>query len=157
MRVHFIQHVSFETPGYLLNWAERNRYHVTYSKVFETVHFPESNLFDLLIVLGGPMNIYEESIYDWLKSEKHFIKKSIQNNKKVLGICLGAQLVADALGAKIVQHHQKEIGWWPVIKTEHPHLSSLTSHMPDAFMSFHWHGDTFDLPEGATQLFSSDA
>lgn len=157
MRVHFIQHVSFETPGYLLTWAESNKYSVSYSKVYETAHFPETNLFDLLIVLGGPMNIYEEARYDWLKKEKHFIKKSIRDNKKVLGICLGAQLVADALGSKIVQHYQKEIGWWPVKKTGNLSISSLTSHLPAEFTSFHWHGDTFDLPEGAIQLFSSDA
>ena len=157
MRVHFIQHVSFETPGYLLTWAESNKYSVSYSKVYETAHFPETNLFDLLIVLGGPMNIYEEGTYNWLKSEKYFIKKSIKDNKKVLGICLGAQLVADALGSKITPNYQKEIGWWPVKKTDYPQINSLTSHLPDEFMSFHWHGDTFDLPEGAIQLFSSNA
>ncbi len=157
MRIHFIQHVSFETPGYLLNWAENHKYQVTFSNIFESPSFAQTNHFDVLVIMGGPMGVYEEQKYPWLKEEKHFIKKTIADNKKVLGICLGAQLVAEALGAKVYTHNQKEIGWWPVQKINHPETQSLTNHLPDKFVTFHWHGDTFDLPPGSKQLFTSQA
>ncbi len=157
MRIHFVQHVSFETPGYLINWAESRKYPVTFSKLFESNSFVQTNLFDVLVILGGPMGVYEEQKYPWLKEEKNFIKKAIADNKKVLGICLGAQLVAEALGAKVYPHHQKEIGWWPIHKMNHPETQFLTSHLPEQFVTFHWHGDTFDLPYGSTQLFTSGA
>ena len=157
MRIHFVQHVSFETPGNLLTWAESHKYQVTFSKLFESDSFVQTNLFDVLVIMGGPMGVYEEQKYPWLKEEKLFIKKAIADNKKVLGICLGAQLVAESLGAKVYPHHQKEIGWWPVQKINHPVTESLTNHLPEPFVSFHWHGDTFDLPPGSTQLFTSRA
>lgn len=157
MRIHFVQHVSFETPGYLLTWAESHKYQVTFSKLFESDSFVQTNLFDVLIIMGGPMGIYEVQKYPWLKEEKRFIKKAIADNKKVLGICLGAQLVAEALGANVYPHHQKEIGWWPVQKINHPQTQSLTNYLPEQFVTFHWHGDTFDLPPGSTQLFTSKA
>jgi GMP synthase-like glutamine amidotransferase len=106
----------------------------------------------MLVIMGGPMGVYEEDTYEWLKKEKIFIKASINENKKVLGICLGLQLVAEALGSKVFPHTLKEIGWWPVQKIN-DHF--LTGDLPASFTSFHWHGDTFDLPSGAIQLFKT--
>lgn len=154
MKIHFIQHVAFEYPGYLLHWAQQHKHEISFTKIFETVSFPTSENFDLLIIMGGPMGVYEEEKYEWMKQEKKFIKKSIEEKKKVLGICLGSQFVAEALGSKVYPHTVKEIGWWPVQKTSN-HL--LARNLPENFITFHWHGDTFDLPQNAIQLFSSDA
>ncbi len=150
MRIHFIQHVPFENPGSIIHWAKENGHVVSFTKVFEFDGFPALHDFDLLIVLGGPMALYEQDKYDWMSLEKIFIKSVIDAGKKVLGICLGAQFVAEALAAKVYPHSLKETGWWPVQKVNEHELSQ---HLPDEFTAFHWHGDTFDLPEGAIQLF----
>ncbi len=154
MNIHFIQHVSFEHPGCLLHWAQQ-QHNISFTRVFDEVKFPAFQQIDLLIVMGGPMCVYEEKKYGWLKIEKQFIKDCIKAGKKVLGICLGSQLVAEALGAKIYPHTEKEIGWWPVKKTEAENI--LLKNFPEELIVFHWHGDTFDLPPGASYLFFSAA
>lgn len=154
MHIHFIQHVAFEYPGSIVNWAAENSHTTSYTKIFEEVKFPALTSFDMLVVLGGPMGVYEEDMLPWLKEEKAFIKQAIDAGKKVLGICLGAQLIASALGAGVYPHTVKEIGWWPVQKvSNHP----VTQHLPAEFTTFHWHGDTFNLPAGAVHLFKSEA
>ena len=150
MLIHFIQHVSFEYPGSIIKWAAENNHETSFTKTFEKLVFPETNLFDMLIVMGGPMGVYEEEKFPWIAEEKKFIHTAIAADKKVLGICLGSQLIASVLGAKVYPHTLKEIGWWAVQKTNH---HPLTESLPDEFMSFHLHGDTFDLPAGAEQLF----
>jgi GMP synthase-like glutamine amidotransferase len=157
MRIHFIQHVAFETPGYLLQWAREHQHTVSFTRIYESPVFPAVEDIDWLIVMGGPMGTYEEDKYAWLKPEKAFIRAVIDAGKKVLGICLGSQLVAAALGAKVYPHTQKEIGWWPVKKTRNAAANRLAENLPDEFISFHWHGDTFDLPEGAVHLLQTDA
>ena len=152
MHIHFIQHVSFEYPGSLLDWANENNHAISITKIFEEALFPPTDLFDVLIIMGGPMAVYDEQNAAWLREEKNFIKTAITKKKKVLGICLGSQLVAETLGAKVYKHSQNEIGWFD-IKKEENHF--ITDKLPLNFSAFHWHGDTFDLPEGAVQLFSS--
>jgi GMP synthase-like glutamine amidotransferase len=108
----------------------------------------------MLVIMGGVMGVYEEDKYAWMKAEKEFIKRSISTNKKVLGICLGAQFIAEALNAKVFPHTKKEIGWFEVEKVlQH----KLTNKLPQKFMTFHWHGDTFTLPENAIPLFKTKA
>ena len=154
MRVHFIQHVSFEHPGYLLEWAKQHT--VTFTKIFEDVSFPPPNDFDVLIIMGGPMGVYEEEKFPWLKKEKKFIKETIAAGKKVLGICLGSQLVAEVLEAKVYPNTEKEIGWWPIKKSANARNTPLIPEAPDEFVTFHWHGDIFDLPKNSIRLFSTD-
>jgi len=152
MKIHFIQHVAFEYPGSLIDWTAEHNHTISFTKIFESIAFPALTGFDMLVIMGGPMGVYEEEKYDWLKKEKPFIKSAIDAKKKVLGICLGAQFIADVLGAKVYPHTLKEIGWWPVEKVNnHP----LVQHLPQQFTTFHWHGDTFTLPEGAIHLFKS--
>jgi GMP synthase (glutamine-hydrolysing) len=115
---------------------------------------PVQNL-DLLLVLGGPMNIYEELRYPWLADEKRFIERVIAAGRRVLGICLGAQLVADVLGAKVYPNVDQEIGWFPVETTEAASTSGLFTAFPRQLDVFHWHGDTFDIPSGAVHLARS--
>jgi GMP synthase-like glutamine amidotransferase len=105
--------------------------------------------------MGGPMGVYDDDKYHWLEDEKNFIKESIDAGKTVIGICLGSQLIAEVLGAKVYPNKQKEIGWMPIHKTEGGQSAPILSSVDDEFTVFHWHGDTFDLPEGSTRLFSS--
>ena len=102
--------------------------------------------FDRLIVMGGPMSVHDEAEYPWLVEEKRLIAAAIREGKKVLGICLGAQLIAEVCGGRVYRNPEKEIGFWPV------------SWIGDADeeLVFHWHGETFDLPPGAELLASSD-
>ncbi|HEU4574534.1 MAG TPA: type 1 glutamine amidotransferase [Chitinophagaceae bacterium] len=154
MRIHFIQHVSFEYPGSILAWAEQHGFTCSFTRTDTDPVFPSLTAFDMLVIMGGPMGTYEEEKYQWLKKEKSFIRSAIDASKKVLGICLGCQLIAEVLGANVYPHAEKEIGWWPVQKVEeHP----LTKNLPDGFDTFHLHGDTFDLPHGAVHLFRSAA
>ncbi len=155
LRIHYLQHVPFEKPGYIEAWAMAGGYPLTGTLLFGGGLIPSVDDFDWLVVLGGPMNIYEEEKYAWLKGEKAFISEAIAARKYVIGVCLGAQLVADALGAKVAPNPKKEIGWYPVASTgvKHPFASSL----PSYFEAFHWHGDTFELPEGAVHLYQTEA
>jgi len=103
------------------------------------------------------MNIYEEKEYPWLAAEKKFIKEAIENNKIVLGICLGAQLIAEVLGGEVVRNKYKEIGWFPVALRPEAGPSVAFRGFPEEFTAFHWHGDTFSLPPGAAMLAESEA
>ncbi len=149
MKIHYIQHVPFETPANILSWAKEKGYSVTGSFLYKGDNFPDIDEFDFLVVMGGPMGVYDEDKYPWLKDEKIFLENVIKNNKKVLGICLGAQLIADVLGAKVYKNKYKEIGWFPVNLTQKAKDSIHFKNFPDEFIAFHWHGDTFDIPSGA--------
>lgn len=154
MRVHFIQHVPFENPGSLLQWAKNMGHQIHITRVFNEEPFPEPDQYDMLIVMGGPMGIYQEKKFKWMTAEKTCIEQAIHAAKKVLGICLGSQLIASVLGAGVYAHVQQEIGWWPIYSSNPHPLAQL---LPQAFHGFHWHGDTFDLPANAVSLFHSDA
>ncbi|MGL4630590.1 MAG: type 1 glutamine amidotransferase [Leadbetterella sp.] len=154
LRIHCFQHVAFEGLGYIETWANQCNHMVTSTKFFESYHFPELANLDWLIVMGGPMGVYETDQYPWLSQEKEFIKKAIDGRKIVIGICLGSQLIASALGAKVYPNTQKEIGWFPLSKTKQKH--NLTGSFPDTFTTLHWHGDTFDLPTNAVHLLQTD-
>ncbi len=154
MRIHYLQHKPYESPGCILDWANKNGHSLSATKFYEGINFPELSDFDFLIIMGGPMGVYDEDKYPWLIEEKKFIKESIQNNKIVLGICLGSQLIADSLGSKVYKNKFKEIGWFPVkIKNRHKFFSAL----PQEIKTAHWHGDTFDLPAGAVHIAESSA
>ena len=107
-----------------------------------------------LIIMGGPMGVYEADRYPFLREEQRLIRQAAELSFPVLGICLGSQLVAGAIGARVYPGHKKEIGWYPVEVTAP--ADELAAGLPSRFMAFHWHGDTFDLPAGATRLFRSD-
>lgn len=152
MNVHYFQHVPFEGLGYIETWLKENHHHISATKFFETdFQFPDISETDALIVMGGPMGVYDEAQFPWLKQEKAFIKSCIQSGKNVLGICLGAQLIADCLGAKVVSAKNKEIGWFPVFPTEEckqiAWFYELFKHNP---VVFHWHGDQFEIPQDST-------
>ncbi|WP_457635935.1 type 1 glutamine amidotransferase [Persephonella sp.] len=157
MRIHYIQHVHFETPANIFRWAEERGHSIKGTKLFLNEKLPDMNEFDFLVIMGGPMGVYDEDKFPWLVEEKRFIEKAVKEGKKILGICLGAQLIADVLGAKVYKNRYKEIGWFPVYKTKEAEKSEIFEDFPESFTAFHWHGDTFDIPEGALHTVRSEA
>jgi GMP synthase-like glutamine amidotransferase len=157
MRIHCLQHVSFEVPGSILRWARQKGHGFTRSRVFDGDRLPAADAFDMLIILGGPMSVHDESAHPWLVDEKRFITSALRDGKRILGICLGAQLLALCLGAKVSRNKEREIGWFPVRKVQDARRSELAQALPDEMDVLHWHSDTFDLPKGAVHLMSSQA
>jgi GMP synthase (glutamine-hydrolysing) len=157
MRIHSLQHVSFEDSAYIGSWAANKGYALSSTRLFANEQCPKIEEFDILLIMGGPMNVYEEAKYPWLVQEKCFIKQAIQCGKIVLGICLGAQLIAAALGGKVTRNKNKEIGWFPVQLTDYGQKASLLAPLPSPFIAFHWHGDTFSIPPGCEHIAANDA
>jgi GMP synthase-like glutamine amidotransferase len=157
LRIHYFQHVAFEGLGCIENWISEKQHNLTYTKFFQNDSLPEIDNIDWLIVLGGPMGVHDEDLYPWLQYEKTFLKRAIDANKIVIGICLGAQLIADVLGAKVYPNQYKEIGWLDVSLTPEGSKTALFEGFNETIKVFQWHGDTFDLPNGAKHLFLSKA
>lgn len=157
MRIHYLQHVSFEDLANINVWAKGKGHSITCSRLYNEEDLPSIDNFDWLIIMGGPMNIYEDKKYPWLVREKKFIEKAIKDNKIVLGICLGAQLIAEALGGLVQKNRYKEIGWFPVSLAQEVISKENSFSLSKEFMAFHWHGDTFSIPKGCTRLAFSDA
>ena len=157
MRVHTLQHVPFEDLAYIGDWLSHTAHQVSTSQLYNGDNLPQQEDFDALIIMGGPMGIYDDEQHPWLAQERAFIKQSIENNKPVLGVCLGSQFIADALGSKVYPNSQKEIGWFTLEKAKNAHSSAFSNAFPESFTALHWHGDTFDLPESASLLLSSEA
>jgi len=154
MRVHVLQHVPFEGLGSIEAWLLHRGASISHTRFFESAELPPLTDIDFVIALGGPMSVNDEKQLPWLHDEKRFVAEAIASNKAVLGICLGAQLIASALGARVYPGPEKEIGWFPVFAE--PPMSG-TFVFPGNTEVFHWHGETFDLPSGAFHLASSAA
>lgn len=157
LNIHYFQHVFFETPGYIQQWAELNGHAQSFTRFYETHSFPPIESLDWLIVMGGPMGVYDMTTYPWLEAEKKFIRSCIDAGKTVIGICLGSQLIAAALGEEVYPNRQKEIGWFNIALTEPGKSSYLFADFPQKFTVLHWHGDTFNLPAKAVLLAESAA
>lgn len=150
MIAHYFKHVPFEDIGSIRSYLTTAGYTITCTPFFKSANLPALEKMDLLIVMGGPMSVNDEKIHPWLVSEKKFIRQMIMSGKPVLGICLGAQLIASAMGAKVYPNSMKEIGWYPVFGI--PSDDSSVFCFPQSLEAFHWHGETFDLPVGATHI-----
>ncbi len=157
VRIHVLQHVPFEGLGHIDSWIRHRGHRLTLSRLYEESKLPDPAAFDRLVILGGPMNIYEEAAYPWLAEEKALIRATVAAGKSAVGICLGAQLLADALGSRVYAGSHREIGWFPVRLTAAGRRSAWSEGLPAETTVFHWHGDTFDLPSGAVHLFESEA
>lgn len=155
MRIHWLQHVPFEGLGSIEPWAANRQYQVTATRLYQGESLPTMTDLDWLIIMGGTMNVYEHEHYPWLTAEKRFIEAAIKAGKTVLGICLGAQLIADVLGAKVYPNGQKEIGWWPIQLTAEGRQCAFFPNAASEIEVFQWHGDTFELPRGAVQIARS--
>ena len=157
MRVCYLQHVTFEDLGGIEPWLRERGHEVLGCRVYAQERFPAMQEFDWLIVMGGPMGVHDDEGHPWLPRERRFIGRAIRDGKLVLGVCLGAQFLADALGARIRKNSEPEIGWFPVRATGEALHSATFSEAPAEFTALHWHAETFEVPEGARLLASSDA
>lgn len=157
MHIHVLEHVSFEGPGSIADWARQRGHVLATTRLFDAAPLPQPGSIDGLIVMGGPMSVGDEERFPWLAVEKKFLADFIDRGKPVLGICLGSQLLAEVLGAPVYPNRFREIGWFPVWLTDEALKSPFFAGCPRRLSVFHWHGDTFDLPRGARLLASSEA
>ncbi len=160
MKIHFIIHESFEVPGIIEVWATNKGHQTSYTQVYQYEKYPESiEEIDMLIVMGGPQSpetTLDECPYFNAKEEIAFIKKVIDADKKVFGVCLGAQMIGEALGAKVDHSPNVEIGIFNVYLTEKANQSSFFNSLPVHFPVAHWHGDMPGLPEHSEVLAYSE-
>jgi GMP synthase (glutamine-hydrolysing) len=164
MSVLILKNISSEGPGTIEDHLRDNG--IAYSTVdLATEKLPSAENADTLVIMGGPMSVNESDIYPYIKKEIELVRDFIQKDKKVFGICLGAQIMASALGAKVYLGPKKEIGWFDIELQQEGVRDSLMMKMavhPKAgdfwkkFKVFHWHGETFDLPAGSVRLAKSE-
>ncbi|WP_045524534.1 type 1 glutamine amidotransferase [Neobacillus niacini] len=157
MRIYCLQNDPLAGLGEIETWINKKGYSVTTTQVYEDIDFLSPDDYDLLIILGGPMGAYEEEKKPWLRFEKDYISEAIRRKKFVLGICLGAQLIASALGSPVYPHSVKEIGWWQLECRKEAESLQLMDGLPEKFTVFQLHTDTYDLPQGAVHLAESKA
>ena len=153
MRAHYLQHVPFEGLGSIEYWLQNAGYEITNTQFFNSGVLPDIKDIDFLIIMGGPMSVNDITEHSWLVKEKKFIKSIIDTGKPVLGICLGAQLIANSMGCEVFPNSVKEIGWFTVEGVESK--STSVFQFQDKIEVFHWHGETFNLPTGAVQIAKS--
>jgi len=160
LNVLIIQNVTAEGPGTIADHLRQANTPVTSVDLERGQAFPDIGGFSHLVILGGPMAVYEMDAVPYLRDEAIFIEAAIKANKHVLGVCLGAQLLAHVLGSRVYPGKQKEIGWYDVALTDEglrdPCMAELAVAGRRTAQVFQWHGDTFDLPAGAVRLASSD-
>jgi GMP synthase (glutamine-hydrolysing) len=154
--VLIIQNDEIDTPGTLLHVLKSRGVDICLIKAYESNLPSELDGLSGLIVLGGHMGVYETEKYPFLLEEMALIRSAISDNKPVLGICLGAQLLAGALGASVHPHTLTEIGWMPISLTPKGLSDPLFTGLGETITLLDWHGDTFELPEGADLLATSE-
>lgn len=148
MRAHWFQHVAFEGLGSIAGWLAARGIETTCTRFDQAAKLPELADLDWLIVMGGPMSVNDEHLHPWLVDEKRFVRDAMAAGRRVLGICLGAQLMASALGARVYPNAAREIGWHPIDGVAPP-AGRPAFRFPAQAPVFHWHGETFELPAGS--------
>jgi GMP synthase (glutamine-hydrolysing) len=151
-----IQHIDVEPPGLVASAVEAAGGSVQTVRVFEGAPVPrEIERYAGLVVMGGPMGVYDAANYPHVLDEARLIERALAAHLPILGICLGGQLLASVLGAEVYPGSRKEIGWFPVTLEPEARKDPVFSGLPPSFTPMHWHGDVFDLPAGATSLARS--
>ncbi|MCK6410311.1 type 1 glutamine amidotransferase [Thauera sp.] len=154
MKAHILQHVPFEGPAYIGQWLAARGAQVGHTCLWASAALPDPAAVELLVVMGGPMSVNDEAEFPWLVAEKRFIADVVALGRPVLGICLGAQLIASAHGARVYRNAEKEIGWFDIHAAD---AGGERFRFPDHATVLHWHGEAFELPAGAHLLASSAA
>lgn len=165
MSVLICKNISAEGPGTIEDFLRIKKIPYTIVDLSKGEDIPDTEGFDTLLMMGGPMSVNEDDIYPYIKKEEELVRDFIAQDKRILGVCLGAQIMAKALGSRVYRGEQKEIGWYDIELTSdgisdqlmrklavHPHVGDLWKR----FKVFHWHGETFDIPEGAVRLAGSE-
>jgi GMP synthase (glutamine-hydrolysing) len=157
MKIRVLQNASHEGPAHILTWAKSRGHTIDVTRMYHSSDVPRLDDFDWLIIMGGPMGVHDEIQCPWLVHEKSLIESAIAGDKIVMGVCLGAQLIAQVLGARVYKSSHAERGWSTLSLTREAESSRLFSCFPKEFTAFVWHDDVFDLPAGATHLVSNKA
>ena len=157
MKLHVLQNVDFEGPAAIADWAQDRGFGLDCTRMHRGEQPPHPHEFDWLVVMGGPMNVHQHRTYPWLATEKAYVRRCMDQRKLILGICLGAQILADVLGGDVVRNPHVEIGWHPVSLTSEAEHSRIFRELPHRFVPFHWHGDTFATPPGCLRTAQSEA
>ena len=141
MKLLIIEHAPHENPGIILDWIAENKFSSQTVKPFTGEKLKEADEFDFLIIMGGPQSPRETGLYPYLLDEINFVKLAIENNKRVLGICLGAQIIAEALGNKVAKSNYREYGFYPIEFTEDALAMKTFKDFPKRIECLHWHND----------------
>ena len=157
MRVHYLQHEPFEGLGSMEPWFHAHGDLLASTHLYADPRLPGVADFDWLVIMGGGMSVNDEARLPWLRPEKQLVRTAIDAGRTVLGVCLGAQMIANVLGARVYRNKVKEVGWWPVEREPGTGAGPLSAVFPPRSDAFHWHGETFDLPVGAVRLARSEA
>jgi GMP synthase-like glutamine amidotransferase len=155
MHIHYFQHDHFEDLGFIGDWATTRNFTTTVSRFDLEPYYPDHNEYDWLVVLGGKMGVNDSDDYPWINDEIAFIKQAITKRKIVIGICLGAQLVASALGAKVYRNTEPEMGFRPIQMNAHAANDAIFRHFPAELNVMHMHFDIFEVPVGAVSMAKS--
>jgi GMP synthase (glutamine-hydrolysing) len=148
-------HVPFEGPGVMAEWFLEKGHRLEYTRFYQGDPLPGSSEVDLLIIMGGPMNVFDYHMHSWMQEEIEWVGEYIRSGKPVLGICLGAQIIAAALGEEVYPGPEKEIGWHNLQFLPSLGEFRIFTDLPTSRKAFHWHGDTFNIPKGAVRIARS--
>ena len=155
LKIRCFMHVPFEGPGIMADWIQEKGHHLECTRFYEGESLPEASGVDLLIIMGGPMNVFDFHIHPWMQEEIEWVGDFIQSGKPVLGICLGAQIIATALGEEVYPGPEKEIGWHTLQFLPSLGEFRIFKDLPVSRKVLHWHGDTFNIPAGALRIACS--
>ena len=157
MNVHYLQHQEHIDAANVARWAQtREGVVYTGTQLYRDEPLPALDTVDLLVVPGGAMSVYQEKEYSWLRREKEFVSQALSQRIPVLGLCFGAQLLAEILGGRVYKNTHREFGWHEVRRLKTTAATPFSSCFPERFDAFHWHSDVFDLPHSAIRLAESD-
>lgn len=155
LNIQCFMHVPFEGPGLITDWIKENGHHLSYTRFFENNPLPDPESVDMLVIMGGPMNVFDYHIHPWMQDEIEWVSTFIKEGKAVFGICLGAQIISTALGVEVYPGKDKEIGWYNLRFLPMLGDYKICKKLPPARKVFHWHGDTFHIPQGAVRIAES--
>lgn len=156
LNIHYYQHVNYEGLAALRKWCDSSGHNLSKTNFKNDEPIPNPDMYDALIILGGPMSVTDEAKYPWLKVEKRSIDRALNDGKKVIGICLGAQMLAEVLGGKVSKSDEPEIGWHKITMTDTAKNINHFNTFPEEFTTFHWHGEEFSLPESCQRIAYSE-
>lgn len=157
LKIHCLMHVPYEGPAVIADWAAGKKHQLYFTRFYDNDPLPDPAEPSMLVIMGGPMNVFDYHVHPWMQEEIEWVGEFIHAGRPALGICLGAQVIAACLDAEVFPGNQKEIGWHSVEFLPALGDYRIWKDLPGTRKVFHWHGDTFHIPRGATRIASSKA